>query len=282
MKFLIENFTTYDSTLPLFLNKELEKNGHESLLWSQKECSTYDIFDQYQPDIFITHAKIMSKDYIDYCNNNERQIKLLLDVSNLSQKHIFTIEEQLLENNLQCEFMFCHLDKHNIPITKKNRVISLLNCADTNLLNNKKPPLKYNVDKAIFINHPAQVKPMSGSYHYLTVFEQIRNNVDICLPVMDFCNIYHNYDEIIFRSVYKYIPQSFFDALLHGNKVYYDADEENYTTKTIDLIFKDFGSLNYKDKNRLQDFSGIKEFIKSKHAPANRLKTLLSQMPKDK
>lgn len=282
MKFLIQNFSTNDSTLPLYIKQELQTDNYDSLLWSPKIHSLYDVLDKYQPNVFITHASAMPRDYIFYIKENNAKIELVLDVSNVSQKNLFSIEEELTKNNISCNLMFTHLDKHNLPITRKNRIISLLTCADINLetkINNVQ--FRYSVNKGIMTNQKEDITYEKFSYHTISNFEHLQSVVDIYCPIMELSTIYQNYDEMIFKNINSYIPQSFFDSLLFGNKTYYDVKEENFTTKTIDIIFKEFGSLNYNNPERVQDFAEIKKFILEKHAPANRLKSLLSQLSKN-
>ena len=88
MKFLIENYANYLDTQALYLNKSLsESENVQTMLWDSASCSVYDIMDRYQPEYYITSASRLSKDFAHYVSNN-RNIKLLLNVDNLTQDTI--------------------------------------------------------------------------------------------------------------------------------------------------------------------------------------------------
>jgi hypothetical protein len=105
---------------------------------------------------------------------------------------------------------------------------------------------------------------------------------DFYSPVAMLSSLYHKYDEIILTDFTGYIPQVFFDAVYRGVKVYYDINDVNIEQKaneTFNKILKIDDKLNYNSKNKLTDFSDLKQLITDKHTGINRAKTLLSQLP---
>ena len=64
-----------------------------------------------------------------------------------------------------------------------------------------------------------------------------------------------------------------------GHKTYYITKDKK-SIDLIDTILKPESSLNYYEDNRMQDFSNLKNYIMEKHCGLNRVKTLLSQIPK--
>ena len=94
--------------------------------------------------------------------------------------------------------------------------------------------------------------------------------------------MYKNYDEVIFEKIENFITQSFFDALHQCNKVYYEYAASE-VEESIRKIFKLEGNvLDYNNESRLDNFESIKSIVEEKHKPINRVKTILSQLPKEK
>ena len=109
------------------------------------------------------------------------------------------------------------------------------------------------------------------SYHYLSNSNGIG---DVSLPQQTLSSLYSKYNEIVFDG-YDTFDQSFFDALYRTPEVYYISDDK----KLDELSEKLFGCvLNYNNKGKI-DFTKVKEVLKEKHLPKNRVKQLLSQLP---
>jgi len=278
MKFLIENYANYLGTQALYLNKALrEHEGVETMLWDGSSCSVYDIMDAYKPDYYITSADRLSKDFAHYVTNNEKKIQLLLNVDNISQNDITTLDQSVVDAGIDCCFFFS--SKYNVK-TKNMRLVNLANAHDVNI-DTTKNNLSYNVDKAIFVNSETNLKKYSGSYHYISNNKKLKESIDIVLPSHMLASLYKNYKEIVFTGIEcDYIPQSFFDAIMLGSKVYC----ENITQETDEMLKKVFklgdSSFDYNSSSRVEDFTTIKTLISEKHLPANRAKSILSQIPK--
>lgn len=277
MKFLIENYANYFDTQALYLNKALSKHeGVETMLWNSASCSIYDIMDRYQPDYYITSANRLSKDFAHYVINNKK-IKLLLNVDYINQQTVTTLEKSINESSIDCCFFFS--SKYSIK-TKNIRFVNLANAHDINV-NDKPDSIKYDIDKAIFVSSTNNLNKYTGSYHYISNDDKLKNSLDIVLPSHMLAPLYKNYKEILFHNIeHDYIPQSFFDAIMLGNKVYC----ENITKETDEMLKKVFklgdNSFDYNSTSKLEDFSQVRAFITEKHLPSNRAKTILSQIPK--
>jgi len=278
MKFLIDNYYDGQNTQCLYFNSILAQLGHESRIYNAKDHSLYDILDIYKPDYYITHPNILSKDFISYSKNEKNNIKLILNTQQLQAEEIKLLDIYLKNDNVHCLLMISNLDNKNIPKLKYSKIAQILNCADENLLK-LQPDIKYNIPKAYFVSSKYEAQE-SVPHHKITNIKELSALVDIYLPEMQLASLYSNYEEIIFPNMQNYIPQSFFDAIMLGKKVYFTSDDNNIID-LINVVLKPERSLNYNDNDRMQDFTSLKEYIKEKHYTINRVKTLLSQIPKE-
>lgn len=276
MKFLVENYANVLDTQALYLNRAIsECPQHESVLWDSNTSSIYDVMDKENPDYYITSATRLSKDFAQYVNN-VKKIKLLLNVDYITQETVTNLEKSIIDAGIDCCFLFSSNPKIS---TKKIRFVHMNHAYDPNLkkANNI---LDYNIETAIFTMYESSIKKYSGTYHFISTNEKIREKSDIVLPEhMLFC-LYKNYSKVVFKDLADYIPQSFFDAAIECEAVYYD-DISEYSKESIKRVFKTDECLDYNEENRMKDFSAMKLNIKEKHMPQNRVKTLLSQLPKE-
>lgn len=277
MKFLVENYASEYSTQALYLAKGLnEQEEHTCVLWNNS-CSLYDIMDKEKPDYFVTNAFRLSKDFLYYVNNSDfipRDIKILLNVDDVSQDIIYSIESSFNENNIKCPFFFSF--NPNVK-TKNVRFLNLNNAYDAYL--SQKSNIKYKINKGVVVNSKEEIVNYEGSYHILSQNKEMNGIADIVFPEYQLCSLYHNYDEIIV-NIDNRIPQVFFDAIMYGNKVYYKSSNTNIKND-IQKILRTNDVLDYEDDNKITDFTEIKKTVSERHSSYNRIKTLLSQLPKD-
>ncbi|NBO99198.1 MAG: hypothetical protein EBU90_03600 [Proteobacteria bacterium] len=275
MKFLIDNYCTDKSTQALYLYKNLNNHpDHEAFIRMNGETSIYDAFDKIKPDIYITSIFLFARDTIEYLKENKNtNIQIILCANEANQDMINKVEETFTENNIPCLFIFSNDSSIK---TSKFRFVHLPECADLNNPSENFP--QYKIDKAVFVNKITNIPKYNGTFHVLSTNTNIRNNVDISLPVHIISNLYNRYETIVFNDMQNCIPQAFFDAVARGNKVYYDVEN-----KEIDELFKKIfkldKSLNFNDPDRLDNFDSFRQIVLDKHLCTNRTKTLLSQIP---
>jgi hypothetical protein len=275
MKFLVQNYSSEYSTQALYLARGLnEQDGHSGALWNNS-CSLYDIMDKENPDYYITSAFMLSTDFIHYAQNHLMfEMKLLLNVDNVSQDIINNIENSLEKNRINCPFFFSY--DQNVK-TKKVRFVNINNAYDAYL--SQQSNMKYKIDKGIIINAKEEVEKYEGSYHILSQNKDMNEIADIVFPESQLCSLYHNYEEIIV-NISDVIPQAFFDAIMYGNKVYYKSTNKDIKND-IQKILRTDAILDYEDERKTTDFAEIKKTVEERHSSSNRIKTLLSQLPKD-
>ena len=279
MKFIIENYSDQTHTQPLYFHDVINKNeDHSSIMHDPSRDSVYDVLDKHTPDYYVTYANLLTQDFVVYQKNENKNIKLLLNVSYLSSDQIMTLDKNLHDDNVNCPLFFSNTNQNKLPKLRNRRILQLSDAADTNL-SHVKTNLKYNLQKAFFILK--SFKPQDdGPHHIITNIQQLNKDSDIVLPEAKLVSLYKNYDEIIFYGISDYIPQSFFDCLYLGCKVYYISDNTE-VHNLINILLKPEQSLNYHDKDRMVDFSKLHAYVKEKHCGQNRVKTFLSQIPRE-
>lgn len=273
MKFLVQNYASESNTQAMYLARGLNTDDHTAVLWNN-DCSLYDIMDRERPDCYVTSASMLSKDFLHYAKSYLMfDMKLLLNVDGVSQDIINSLERSLLQNNIKCLFFFASNPKIH---TNKIRFVNLNNAYDVYL--STKSKLGYKINKAFIVNSQDEIEKSDGSYHILSHKRDMIDIADIVFPEFQLCSLYGNYDEIIV-NIDSVIPQVFFDALMYGNKVYYRSKNED-VKKSVEKLLRTDESLDYDDQNKMTDFTKIKKTIVERHSSLNRVKTLLSQLPK--
>lgn len=278
MKFLIENYSGYESTQPLYFHKHInDHEGHSSVIRSNS-VSVFDAFDMVNPDVYIASAHTLSRDAVMYLRENrDKDIKLLICTDGLSVEEIQSLEDVLKKSEVNCHFFFNSLESQ---ASKRSRVVQIRNCADINL----EPSLKidYKIQKAVFVNKSSKIRNYQGTFHVISTNKQMKDDVDFCLPITMLSSIYSKYEEIIFTDISRSIPQYFFDAIYLGEKVYYDIlddEKSKIADEIVGSVLKIGNGLNYNNPDKITDFSSLKKYVEEKHSSANRTKTLLSQLP---
>lgn len=282
MKFLIDNYAEYDNSQALYFSQHISQSDeHDSIFLSQQNMSLFDTFDKTKPDFYITSASHLSRDAVLYLSEN-KNVRLLLSVSGTKNNEVIEIEKILLQNKVNCPFFFSDLGDSDLPFTKKIKTIRILNGYDENFeLDN--PELKFNVDKCVIALNSPEIRNYNSTFHVVTTNSKLSKDVDLFLPINWLSQLLANYQEIIFSDLGDSLPQIFFQALSCGKRVYYDIKNETKSekaSKIIDGIFGVGDSLNYKNSEKMLDFSDIRQTVLEKHSSSRRTKTLLSQIPK--
>lgn len=280
MKFLIENYAGYESTQPLYFHKHINDYQQHSCVIRQNNASVFDTFDAINPDVYIASAQTLSRDSVMYLKENKhKDIKLVICTDGLSSEEIQSLEDILKKNDVSCHFYFNSSETQH---SQRSRVVHIRNCFDANL----EPALKidYKIQKAVFVNKSSKIKNYQGTFHVVSTNKQMKDSVDFSLPVTMLPSIYSKYEEIIFTDIPKSLPQYFFDAIYHGEKVYYDILDEHKSKladEIVGSVLKVGNGLNYNNPDKITDFSELKKHLKEKHSSLNRTKTLLSQLPQE-
>ena len=270
MKILINNYSNSHSTEPIYLNTAFNAAGCESTLWPSN-VSTFDIFDMVQPNIHITHHSKLTIDLATYLKE-AKNIDFIINITGLNQDHLIAMEEKLLSFNIKPKLYFVNHYDHNLKSNRVN-IMTLLHGADIFFGKGKK---QYSINSAILIDNKDQIYPYGDTYHYLSVNDQLVNDVDICMPLHHMSQLWGNYDKIIIRYFNNSLSQIFYDAAYYNNNVYFDLKDR---TLLDYVLAKMLGEGKHCDLN-IQESGNVSDKIKQKHTCLHRAKSLLSQLPR--
>lgn len=282
MKFLVDNYATYGSSQALYLSQHINNNDeHESIFLAEQRASLFDTFDKASPDFYITSAEKLSQDAVLYLSEN-KNLKLLLSVANVSNREILEIETILLNAGVSCPLFFSNLGDEDMPFTKKIKTIRIMDAYDENF-EITEPDIKFNIDKCIIVTGSTEIRNYDSTFHIVSTEKKLAKDVDFCLPINWLSQIVGNYNEIIFNNIDKGLPQIFFQSIALGKRVFYDVKDSDSSVKLdkmMDSIFGIGDALNYKNLNKMEDFSELQKIVLEKHSSSRRTNSLLSQIPK--
>lgn len=244
MKILVHNYSSETSTEPLYIAKCLEENGHETKMWSNKQ-SAFDVFDEFNPQVFITHYLMLTHDIIKRLVGEN--IKVLINVSGATQQHLDVIGKK---------------DNLNIYLFQNYDLLEGINvvgpCADTYSGKNYAGTFPLFVTESLFIIEDVKdlnsIKPLFAdmeTYHVISLSRDLvkLKEVDAYVPVAAMSALYQNYDEVFVTKM----SQAFFDAAHYrgGCRLVQDGEKSVFLENQV---------------------------VKSHHFPYNRVKALLEQI----
>jgi hypothetical protein len=275
MKFLISNYITNTQSECMYINTALNLLGScKATVWNEKEISAYDIFDLTSPDFYLTHLSNINNQALDYIKNS-KAIELIINITGAGQDNVDLLEQHLESQSMKCSFLFHNNSDHGLT-SKKHRIVYIGHGADIFLGNNFPP---YKLENAVFVGQESEIKPFGDTYHTVSTNHKIKDAVDICMPITKLSNIYDKYDNCVIRYFGKLVPQLFYDAIYHGNKVYYSLDNEKIKNEAIEKINKLLRlDIDITNPSAI-DPKVIKDSVKNRHTCLHRVKSLLSQLP---
>ena len=269
MNILVDNYVTAFSTEAIYLYHTIDNTeGLNAFYWPNKNISTYDIFDETNPDVFITHVGHVNFELASYITDNKSDMIVLLSTEDYPQDKLLEVQTVLLEHDKSLLNNLFFLNRKHNPQKTKIKSVVLSPCADINI---PEATVEYNIPKAYVVSAGAKLEKHEGSYHYLS-----NDNREACIaaPQQNLASIMSKYDEIEFSNMPSF-RQAFYDAAFRCNKVYYSSDNK----KLDEQSEKIFGQVLSKENKENVDYEEVKKVIAEKHAPRNRVKSLLSQLP---
>lgn len=105
MKILFDNYGGNFSTEPHYMYKALQEVQVDATVWANKNISTFDMFDSYKPDVFVTHYSLLTSDTVKYLQQN-KSIELVLNITDITDNDLVSVETFLQNTNVSCKFMF--------------------------------------------------------------------------------------------------------------------------------------------------------------------------------
>lgn len=283
MKFIIDNYSSNATSQALYLYSYINNLENHSCYLNNGDRYIFDILDEYTPDVYITSCHALSYDVIRYLESQKPTFKLMINVDSAKQGEVYTIEEALLNKKIDFQLFGNNTGKNKI-MTKKMKIFNLIDGADLNIVQDKeywknKIDIMFVVEDSLDtmnVKHVAET--LSNKTFHLASFTK---PTEISTSIIDARkNLYHNYKNIVFAGLEHGIKQSFFEAILFGEKVYFvSKNDANDIDALIQKVFKLDISLNFLNENRLEDFEELRNAVLQKHTANSRCKSLLSQLP---
>jgi len=284
MKFIIDNYTTTSSSQALYFAEHIHAmEEHEVYMLKQGKESIFDAFDRFGPDVYITSTNLLSRDAVMYMTQ-QKNINLIVSINGTNNNDVLEIESAILESKINCPFFISNLRDDKQPMTKKIKVIRFMESVDTNF--DTEVSIDYNIDKLVVAGKESpNIRNYYGTFHVASQAKELANIADLCLPINILSPLLENYKEVVFQEFGNYIPQLFFHSLAIGKPTYYDLEDQEKADMVDDTCDKVFGvgnKLNYSCVDKITDFKDLQEKVLAKHTSRNRVKSLLSQIPKKK
>jgi len=269
MRLLIQNYTSLLSTEPMYLAKSLELVGQDVFLWQDPNMSTFDVFDSFTPDTYITHYRFLTNDAIKYLSQN-KNIQCVLNISGIDNAGLDEIASVFKENNINCPFVFTNA--HDVlpkPKSDHLKVESILPGLDIFLPGEPYPD--YELDLGVIgleINKEIEDYVSDrDTYHLLklTSAPERDKNFDFPVNVISMRSLYSRYNEIMFATDMNVVlSQLFYDAVAHANKVTFKIHEEEQP------LLDQFLATTFMEEETDDLSAALKAQIKSRHTCVSR------------
>jgi hypothetical protein len=289
MKVLIQNYTTNSTTEPLYINECINSiEGCEATVWDKDNISAYDMFDVAKPDLFITHFSLLTEDTIKYLSQNNH-ISAIFNITMAQQEHVDQLNNLISENKIQCPFVFTNQPKTlNRLVSHPTKLVSIMHGADIFLPQQGNNMPQYEIKLGIMSNYKLDktfdaLVENFDSYHYLTQRAEISSDFDLTFSEMQMHSLWNNYKNMVITMDSSYLPQSFFDAIVYGNSVFYcpkyESQREEMNSK-IQSILGISESLSCKFEHIVsgQNQEYIKKTVLNRHTCIHRVKRMFSQL----
>jgi len=280
MKLVIDKYSTDSISQPEYLARGLQEVGDHQVLLNDFSQTMFEMLDSFNPDAYITHCETLSRDTVCYIQDSEKNIPLFICNDGAkygSSKNTF---EALKNMNINHRVFYNKTVNKEVLFMPDN-AIPLLPAVELGLLDESKKWSK-KFDTLIVTEgqeslDKLDIKINEDHYHIFPT----EGLGDLKVPAgFHYANLIQNYNQVLFTNLDDGLDEFFFQSIIYCDKVYFYS--ENKAEKIDDMIKKIFKieeSLDYNNKNKIQDFSKLKKNTKDKHTNINRVKTILSQLP---
>ena len=268
MKTLIHNYSTGMFTEPMYFAKSLQMAGEQVQVWSDPNISTFDMFDAYQPDVFITNYRLLTNDILKYAKSSNKKFSIIFNVTGATEEELKTLEQIQEYNGLDMPFIFSNIpDSISYPKSQKIKTVNIMPCADIFLPRTN--TIDFKIDAAVVgLTMNDMVKQScenKDTYHTLCLGEDPQKEFDSQVNIQDLINIADKYKEVVLAGgVDLILSQALFEVILYSNKTSMKTDDESQR-----IVDKFLASIFHEEKDgNLGDI--IKGQIKRKHTCINR------------
>lgn len=264
MKYLIQNYSSAISSEPLYLAEALSQSNVDVKVWANPNDSAFDAFDTTQPDVFITHYQYINSDIIQYLEQSDRKIKLVVNVTGATDQQLSSIKEVLGDNLV----LFTN------SLEAKSGVQTLYPAADIFNLVAVPPFEQVPIDVGFISNKFSEtLEEMSCKndvYHLLYVGDEPEySGFDLKADIRSIKKLLGLYKQLhIVGDADLCSSQLFFDVCLNCSNITITSTDTDKFNKGLDLIFSNVGGV---DNVREE----MKNQIKARHTPFHRASRLM-------
>ena len=191
MKILIQNYSTPFSTEPLYLMECLKTVGVDASLWVNNESPAFDVFDAFNPDVFVGHFAFLTEDILKYLSQNPN-IKSIINVTGTNSSQLENIKQTFMSMGVSMP-TFTTGDFHG---EHGDSVEKMLPCYDVFI---KSASPQYNMPLAVLTNNKDDTVDefIEGkeAYHLVSYGEN-KEWSDYTSDVRSFWGVCDCYDEV--------------------------------------------------------------------------------------
>ncbi len=271
MKILFHDYSSELTTEPRYMTVALQYCGVDAALWNDSRVSAFDICDQLQPNVFVTHYTMITPDIIKYLEQNN-SIQLVVNVTGMSDNQLVDFEKFTANKGMNVPFVFTNSFDQTEPQTniRYEKIPPAFDLFATQRSKHTEPLCP----RAIFANvydDAVEHETKDGDVYHLVQFTngEINPKFDIRSNATSAHELYKRYGSFTLVGDMDFCSsQIFFDLTMNATNVIVKTDNTDEFEKILMSIFKDTGST--------EDMSiQIKNQMKSHHTPFHRVGTLM-------
>ena len=283
MRVLIQDYSSPDTTAPMYLCQSFNTVGIQSVLWNSDQSSAYDTFDSFLPNLFIAHFQRITSDCIKYLSQN-RHITTILNMTGAQQQHIEQLEGLIRDTNINVGFAFTSSPKEINKLNSSSvKIIDLPAAVDLFAATGEAVAPPYEIDHAVVSNYDARSvlssKLKGISYHFLSTSSELTDSLDITAPEINLQSLYSRYKNVIVSRNDQVIPQSLFSAVYKGAKVVYSGRYETQASIVMEALQNMYrGVKGCFDMNADFDQQKVREYTIEKHTCFNRTQKICAKL----
>ncbi len=109
MKILFDNYNTASSTESSYLANALANAGLQCAHWQREGISAFDMFDKFQPNVFVSKYEHLSEDALKCIS--QFKCKLILNVTGITKNEAEELQLMLKEMSIDLFFVFYNFNK---------------------------------------------------------------------------------------------------------------------------------------------------------------------------
>jgi len=283
MRVLIQDYSSPDTTEPMYLCQSFNTVGIQSVLWNSDQSSAYDTFDSFLPNLFIAHFQRITSDCIKYLSQN-RHITTILNMTGAQQQHIEQLEGLIRDTNINVGFAFTSSPKEINKLNSSSvKIIDLPAAVDLFAATGEAVAPPYEIDHAVVSNYDARSvlssKLKGISHHFLSTSSELTDSLDITAPEINLQSLYSRYKNVIVSRNDQVIPQSLFSAVYKGAKVVYSGRYETQASIVMEALQNMYrGVKGCFDMNADFDQQKVREYTIEKHTCFNRTQKICAKL----